>query len=172
MDPSPALAATACLCSRRSPAGTLLQHRLQRHLVHTLDSEQNLHVHSLLTSIVMAPASTLSARSLPGIHEPLLCVCGNHRCPSLTTIRELLQQRPHRHKRKTVAGIATATKKKDTVARIAKAQRHTWNTPHPVSTNTESSSEKGQAQAMVLMFPCAPSYCWSFKRTWSADPPP
>ena len=170
MDPSPVLAATACLCSRRSPAGTLLQHRLQRHLVHTLDSEQNLHVHSLLTSIVMAPASTLSARSLPGIHEPLLCVCGNHRCPSLTTIRELLQQRPHRHKRKTVAGIATATKKKG--ARIAKAQRHTWNTPHPVSTNTESSSEKGQAQAMVLMFPCAPSYCWSFKRTWSADPPP
>ena len=41
------------------------------HLVHTLDSEQNLHVHSFLPSIEIEFADTLSARSFPAIQESL-----------------------------------------------------------------------------------------------------
>ena len=46
--------------------------RLQRHLVHTFDSEQNLHIHCFLTSIEITLVNTFSARSFTGIHEPLV----------------------------------------------------------------------------------------------------
>ena len=52
-----------------------MSHRLQRHLVHTFDSEQHSQIHSFLPSIEMASAKTFSALSFPGIHEPLRCVC-------------------------------------------------------------------------------------------------
>ena len=46
----------------------------RRPLVHTFDSAQNVHVHSLLPSIETALAKTFSPRSFTGIHEPLLYV--------------------------------------------------------------------------------------------------
>ena len=49
-DHPPVIPAIACLCFPRR-AGMSWKQRLQRHLVHTFDSEQNVHVPSFLPSI-------------------------------------------------------------------------------------------------------------------------
>ena len=47
----------------------LEKHRLQRHLVPTLVSEQNLHIHSFRPSFVTASAKTFSALTFPEIQD-------------------------------------------------------------------------------------------------------
>ena len=57
----------------------LEKHRLQRHLVHTLVSERNLHIHSFRPSFVTASAKTFSALTFPEIqdlHDPYPFVGG------------------------------------------------------------------------------------------------
>ena len=84
------------------------KHRLQRHLVHTVVSEQNLHIHSFRPSIVMASSKTFSTLIFPGTQD-FFCVSGKPSGRPYST-RKLDQQCSKKHKGRNVeesTGIAT-----------------------------------------------------------------
>ena len=91
--------------------GMLLPQRPQRQRVHTLVSDQNLQIHSILPSIVIASQNSFcpDLNPTPSISSS---VFESHRIPSLTRkpSRETNAVVPHKHKGKTV-GIATANTK-------------------------------------------------------------
>ena len=80
--------------------------------VHTLVWEQNSHVHSFRPSIVVASASPFSARSLPGTHQLLLCVC----YPFIIT--------------KSTANVAKTTTARKEGQSLGSRQKHNTKTTH------------------------------------------
>ena len=98
------------------------------------DSEQNLLVNSFLPSNEIALAKALSARSFTGIHEPFSAFAK----PS-QTIPDRISFESKRGKDHTSTGERQSPG--------SRQQHKTTNqTPNPVSTNTESSSENGFSQ--------------------------
>ena len=113
-----------------------------------LDSEQNL---LILPSI--APAKIRSARSLPRIHELLLCVWK----PSQTI--------PNHHSKANAVMTTPAPDSRRNRDR-GTTQKQPTKTPHPVSTNTECSSGNGLSHLCHLqdieVYRCGFLRCQSF----------
>ena len=119
-----------------SPAGMSEWHRLRRHRVQTLVSEENLQIHSFRPSIAMASANTFSARTCPGIQDFLFCVW----TPSP----------PISWPETSNVNAATTTQNEGRHKSPGPRQEHNTKPtnqkqPHSVLNNTEISSESGLA---------------------------
>ena len=106
------------MCFLCKPTGMFEKHRLQRHLVHTFVSEQNLQIDSFLPSIVMASAKTFSAQDFfLGLWKPSKSILNQKNA------NKKAAKTTQRSKQGGVAGIATGHTTQE-------KQQQTHITPH------------------------------------------